>query len=70
MTNNSITLQWEMQEETKLMNAQNILGYDCGVYYLGRFVNGKFFIPDRLQRAGFREVEIEKYAELPEEQNQ
>jgi len=64
---NTLTLKWERLEETGLMNAENILGLDCyNNYYLGNLVNGELFIRDRIQRSGYRKVEIEKYAELPE----
>ena len=62
-----LTIKWEQQNKTGLMNASNILAVDYGgMYQLGRFVNGEFHCFNPLVMGGYEKVDIEKYAELPE----
>ena len=62
-----LKVKWEKLEETKLMNAPNILAIcEYGAYRLGRLVNGEFYEMDYTHISRHRKVEIDKYAELPE----
>lgn len=62
-----LILKWKKLEDTKLMNAPNILAIcEYGAYRLGRLVNGEFYELDYTHISRHRKVKIEKYTELPE----
>ncbi len=64
-----LLLKWENLEETKVMNCTNILAVDdCGIYHLGKIVNGDFYELDYRHISRHRKIDIVKYIELPQEQ--